>query len=180
VSVHVLVALLLSRHSGFVIFRFERTQVLDRYNLPLADINYKTLDQNPPQSFTLGFDPRTFSNNFNLMTILYLLPLVAAIPFIPLKAKCIRKLSMIELGHKWVDLLLGEIMLFCVLFNFQYLMFGMIAFYQDGRDVNNYSSSMIIWLGMACTVMSFIGLIFKPDIYGNFRMVFRYNDDLLY
>ena len=60
------------------------------------------------------------------MTALYVLPLVAVIPFIPLKAKCIRKISMIELGHKWVDLLLGEIMLFCVLFNWQYLMMGTV------------------------------------------------------
>ena len=148
------------------------------YNLPLADLNYQVLDQNPPQSFALGFDPRTFSNNFNLMTVLYILPLVMVIPFIPLKAKCIRKISMIELGHKWVDLLLGEIMLFCVLFNFQYLLFGMIAFYQDGRDTKSYASSMIIWLGMVCTVLSFLGLVFKPEIYGNFRTVFRYNSEL--
>jgi hypothetical protein len=114
------------------------------------------------------------------MTALYVLPLVAVIPFIPLKAKCIRKISMIELGHKWVDLLLGEIMLFCVLFNWQYLLFGMIAFYRDGRDITNYGSSMIIWLGMACTLLSFVGLVFKPEIYGNFRMAFRYNDDLLH
>jgi hypothetical protein len=150
------------------------------YNMPLADMDFQTLDQNPPQSFVLGFDPRTFSNNFNLMTGLYVLPLVAVIPFIPLKAKCVRKISMIELGHKWVDLLLGEVLLFCVLFNLQYLLFGMIAFYRDGRDVMNYGSSMIIWLGMACTVLSFVGLVFKPEIYGNFRMVFRYNDDLLH
>ncbi len=150
------------------------------YNLPLADMDFQTLEQNPPQSFTLGFDPRNFSSNFNLMTALYVLPLVAVIPFIPLKAKCIRKISMIELGHKWVDLLLGEIMLFCVLFNWQYLLFGMIAFYRDGRDITNYGSSMIIWLGMACTLLSFLGLVFKPEIYGNFRMVFRYNDDLLH
>ena len=88
------------------------------YNLPLADLNYKELDQNPPQSFTLGFDPRTMSSNFNLMAVFYLLPLVMVIPFIPLKAKCVRKISMIELGNKWVDLLLGEIMLFSTLFNF--------------------------------------------------------------
>ena len=160
-------------------FALKGLQYSTGYNLPLADMNFQTLDQNPPQSFALGFDPRTFSNNFNLMTALYVLPLVAVIPFIFLKAKCIRKISMIELGHKWVDLLLGEIMLFCVLFNLQSLLFGMIAFYQDGRDVKNYGSSMIICLGMVCTVFSFIGLIFKPEIYGNFRMVFRYNDDLI-
>jgi hypothetical protein len=148
------------------------------YNLPLADMDFQTLEQNPPQTFTLGFDPRTFSDNFNLMTALYVLPLVAVIPFIPLKAKCIRKISMIELGHKWVDLLLGEIMLFCVLFNWQYLLFGMIAFYRDGRDITNYGSSMIIWLGMACTVLSFMGLVFKPEIYGNFRTCFRYDTEL--
>lgn len=77
------------------------------YNLPLADLNYQLLDQNPPQALTLGFDPRTFSNNFNLMAAFYILPLVLVLPFIPLKAKCIRKISMIELGHKWVDLFLG-------------------------------------------------------------------------
>lgn len=132
------------------------------YNLPLSDMNFLTLDQNPPQSFTLGFDPRTFSNNFNMMTALYIVPLIAVIPFIFLKAKCIRRISIIEFGHKWVDLLLGEIMLFCVLFNFQYLLFGMITFYQDGRDIKNYGSSMIIWLGMACTVLSFVGFIFRP------------------
>ena len=125
-------------------------------------MNFQTLDQNPPQSFALEFDPKTFSNNFNLMTALYILPLVAVIPFIFLKAKCIRKISMAELGHKWVDLLLGETMLFCVLFNFQYLLFGMIAFYQDGRDIKSYSSSMIIFLSNLCTLMSFLGMILKP------------------
>jgi hypothetical protein len=159
-------------------FALKGLQYSTGYNLPLADMNFQTLDQNPPQSFALGFDPRTFSNNFNLMTAFYILPLVAVIPFIFLKAKCIRKISMIELGHKWVDLLLGEIMLFCVLFNFQYLLFSMIAFYQDGRDVKNYGSSMIIWLGMVCTVLSFLGLIFKPEIYGNFRTAFQYDIEL--
>jgi hypothetical protein len=125
-------------------------------------MNFSKLDQNPPQSFALEFDPRTFSQNFNLMTALYILPLIAVIPFIFLKAKCIRKISMTELGHKWVDLLLGETMLFCVLFNFQYLLFGMIAFYQDGRDLRSYSSSMIIWVGNVCTLLSLLGLIFKP------------------
>jgi hypothetical protein len=96
------------------------------------------------------------------MTALYILPLIAVIPFIFLKAKCIRKISMTELGHKWVDLLLGEIMLFCVLFNFQYLLFGMIAFYQDGRDIKSYTSSMIICLSNLCTVLSFLGFVFKP------------------
>ncbi len=148
------------------------------YNLRLANMNYQTLEQNPPQSFALGFDPRTFSNNFNLMTALYIVPLMAVIPFILLKGKCIRKISLIEFGNKWVDLFLGEIMLYCVLFNFEYLMFGTIAFYQDGRDVKNYASSMIIWLGMACTLVSFVGLIFRPDIYGNFRTAFRYDLEL--
>ena len=41
------------------------------------------------------------------MTLLYILPLIALLPFIPLKGKCIKKLSYIEMGHKWVDLLLG-------------------------------------------------------------------------
>jgi hypothetical protein len=148
------------------------------YNLPLSDMNFKVIEQNPPQSFTLGFDPRTFWNNFNFMTILYILPLVAVIPFIPLKAKCFRKKSMIELGNKWVDLLLGEIMLFCTLFNFQYLLFGLIAFYRDGRDITNYASSTSLALGLFCTVCSFAGLIFKPEIYGNFRTAFRYDTEL--
>ena len=148
------------------------------YNLPLSDMNYKVLNQNPPQSFTLGFDPRTFWNNFNLMTALYVLPLVAVVPFVPLKAKCVRKISMIELGSKWVDLLLGEVMLLSVLFNFQYLMFGLIAFYRDGRDVTNYASSTAISLGLFCTVCSFVGLVFKPEIYGNFRTAFRYDTEL--
>jgi hypothetical protein len=148
------------------------------YNLPLSDMNFKVLDQNPHQSFTLGFDPRTFWNNFNLMVILYVLPLIAVIPFIPLKAKCVRKKSMIELGNKWVDLLLGEIMLFCTLFNFQYLMFCLIAFYRDGRDITNYASSTVLSLGLFCTVCSVLGLIFKPEIYGNFRTAFRYDTEL--
>ena len=148
------------------------------YNLPLADTNYKLTDNNPPQSLILGFDTMTFSNNFNLMTIFYILPLVLVVPFIPLKAKCVRKISMIEFGHKWVDLLLGEIMLFCVLFNFQYLVFGVIAFYKDGRNTVNYASSTIISLGMLCTVCSFLGLVFKPEIYGNFRTVFKYDTEL--
>jgi hypothetical protein len=96
------------------------------------------------------------------MTILYILPLILVIPFIPLKAKCIRKISMIEMGHKWVDLFLGEIMLYCVLFNYQYLLFGLIEFYQDGRNTKSYASSMIIWYGVLCTICSFLGLIFKP------------------
>ena len=132
------------------------------YNLPLADTNYKLTDNNPPQSLILGFDTMTFSNNFNLMTILYILPLVLVVPFIPFKAKCVRKISMIEFGHKWVDLLLGEIMLFSVLFNLQYLVFGLTAFYKDGRNTANYASSMIIWFGLLSTVGSFLGLIFKP------------------
>lgn len=41
------------------------------------------------------------------MVLFYILPLIIAIPFIPLKAKCVRKLSLIEMGHKWVDLLIG-------------------------------------------------------------------------
>ena len=41
------------------------------------------------------------------MSILYIIPFLAVIPFIPIKAKCVRKLSWIELGHKWVDLFLG-------------------------------------------------------------------------
>lgn len=132
------------------------------YNLPLADTDYRLSDHNPPQALTLGYDVRTFSANFNLMTALYILPLVVVVPFIPLKAKCIRKISMIEMGHKWVDLLLGEIMLFCVLFNFQYLLFGLVVYYQDGRNTANYASSMIIWFGVLCTVCSFLGLVFKP------------------
>ena len=148
------------------------------YNLQLADTNYQLTDNNPSQSLVLGFDAMTFSNNFNLMTILYILPLVLVVPFIPLKAKCVRKISMIEFGHKWVDLLLGEIMLFCVLFNFQYLVFGVIAFYKDGRNTVNYASSTIISFGMLCTVFSFLGLVFKPEIYGNFRSVFKYDTEL--
>lgn len=74
------------------------------------------------------------------MSILYVLPLIFVIPFIPMKAKCIRRLSIIEMGHKWVDLLLGEIMLYIVLFNLQYFMFGLIVFYQDGRNTKNYAS----------------------------------------
>ncbi len=132
------------------------------YNLPLADMNFQTLSQNPPQSFALGFDPRTFSSNFNLMTALYVLPLVAVIPFIPLKAKCIRRISMIELGHKWMDLLLGEIMFFNVMFNLQSLLMGTVEFYEDGRNSGNYASSMMIWFGVFCTICSFLGLIFKP------------------
>ena len=149
------------------------------YNLPATDLHYALTDTNPPQALVLGFDTRTFSGNFNLMTVLYVLPLLAVIPFIPLKAKCIRKISMIELGHKWVDLLLGEIMLFCVLFNLQYLLFGTVVFYQDGRDTANYSSSMMIWGGVLCTVCSCVGLVLKPEIYGNFRTVFKYKKELI-
>ena len=159
-------------------FALKGLQYSTGYNLPLADMNYQVLNQNPPQSFTLGFDPRTFWNNFNLMTALYILPIVAVIPFIPLKAKCVRKISLIELGNKWVDLLMGEIILFSVLFNFQYLMFGLIAFYRDGRDITNYASSTAISLGLLCTVCSFVGLLFKPEIYGNFRTAFRYDTEL--
>jgi len=119
-------------------------------------------DNNPPQSLTLDFDTMTFSHNFNLMALLYLLPLIAVIPFIPMKAKCVRKLSMIELGHKWVDLLLGEIMLYIVLFNLQYFLFGTIVFYQDGRNVKEYLSSMIVSFGGLITLVSVIGLILKP------------------
>ena len=159
-------------------FALKGLQYSTGYNLPLADMNYQVLDQNPPQSFTLGFDPRNFWNNFNLMTLFYILPIVAVIPFIPLKAKCVRKISMIELGNKWVDLLMGEIMLFSVLFNFQYLMFGLIAFYRDGRDITNYASFTVISLGLLCTVCSFVALLFKPEIYGNFRTAFRYDTEL--
>ncbi len=134
------------------------------------------MPSDPPQSLVLGYDPTTFSNNFNIMSILYILPLLMVIPFIPFKAKCIRKISMIELGHKWVDLLVGEIMLFCVLFNFQFLLFGMIVFYRDGRNIKDYSSSMIIWWGVFCTLLSFFGLIFKPELYGNFRAAFKYDN----
>ena len=146
------------------------------YNLPLADLPYTLTDNSPPQALVLGFDTRTFSHNFNLMTVLYVLPLLAVIPFIPLKAKCVRKISVIELGHKWVDLLLGEIILFCVLFNLQYLVFGTVVFYRDGRDTANYSSSMMVWWGLLCTVCSCAGLVLKPEIYGNFRTVFKYNN----
>ncbi len=148
------------------------------YNIPWTEVNYSLNTNNPPQSLTLGFDVRTFSHNFNLMALLYILPLLCVIPFIPLKAKCIRKLSMIELGHKWVDLLLGEIMLFIVLFNFQYFLMGLIVFYQDGRNLKDYMSSMTIVFGGLCTICSFLGLIFKPEIYGNFRTAFRFDNEL--
>jgi hypothetical protein len=41
------------------------------------------------------------------MSLFYVLPLILVLPFIPLKAKCIRKITIVEIGHKWVDLLLG-------------------------------------------------------------------------
>jgi hypothetical protein len=41
------------------------------------------------------------------MALFYVLPLILVIPFIPLKAKCIRRLNWIEIGHKWFDLFLG-------------------------------------------------------------------------
>lgn len=140
---------------------------------------YSLTDTDPPQSLTLGFDPVTFSNNFNLMSLLYLLPLIAVIPFVPLKAKCVRRLSIIEMGHKWVDLFLGEIYLFMTLFNYQYFLFSLIVYYQDGRNVKNYGSTMIIWIGGLVTLCTFIGLVFKPEIYGNFRTVFRYNKEIM-
>ena len=132
------------------------------YNLQWSDLSYTQIDQNPPQSLTLDFDVMTLSHNFNLMSLLYVLPLILVIPFIPMKAKCIRKLSMIEMGHKWVDLLLGEIMLYILLFNLQYFLFGMIVFYQDGRNVKEYLSSMIVSFGGLMTVCSVFGLILKP------------------
>lgn len=140
--------------------------------------SYQQMEVNPPQSLVLSYDTTTFSNNFNIMAVLYVLPLLIVIPFIPLKAKCIRKLTMIELGNKWVDLLLGEINLYGVLFNYQYFLFSLIVFYRDGRNSFNYPSSMIIWTGGFFTLCSFIGLILKPEIYGNFRSVFKYNKDL--
>lgn len=144
------------------------------YNLPLADLKFQTLDQNPPQSFTLDFNPRSFTENFNLMIELYILPLIAVIPLI-----LISMINLFRLGHKWITFFLGEIMFFCVMFNFQYLLFGMITFYQDGRDVKNYESLMLIWFGFTCTVMSIIGLIFKPEFYQNLRMVFKYKEKIL-
>lgn len=69
-------------------------------------------------------------------------------------------------------------MLFCVLFNFQYLLFGLVVFYRDGRNTKNYASSMMVWWGVLCTLASFLGLIFKPEIYGNFRTVFKFNTEL--
>jgi hypothetical protein len=81
---------------------------------------------NPPQQDILAFDPTTLSNNFNIMTLFYLLPLLAVLPFIPLKAKCIRKISIVEFGHKWVDLLLGEIYLALALFNYQYFLLCLV------------------------------------------------------
>jgi hypothetical protein len=147
------------------------------YNIAFEG-TYEQLSVDPPQSLTLGYDATTFSNNFNVMTVLYILPLVIVIPFIPLKAKCIRKLSMIELGHKWVDLLLGEIYLYGVLFNFQFFLFSLVVFYRDGRNTLNYASCMICWFGAFCTLCSFLGLVFKPEIYGNFRTAFKYNSEL--
>jgi hypothetical protein len=64
------------------------------YNIEY-DSEYTLQSDNPPQSRAMDLDPTTFSSNFNLMTILYILPLVIVIPFIPLKAKCIRRLSTI-------------------------------------------------------------------------------------
>ena len=96
------------------------------------------------------------------MSILYVLPLIALIPFIPFKAKCVRKLSYIEMGHKWVDLLLGEILLYVVLFNYQYFLFNLITFYWDGRNTDDYASTMIVIIGGLTTFLSFVGLVVKP------------------
>jgi hypothetical protein len=56
------------------------------------------LGRDPWQAYTLGFDPTTFSSNFNVMTILYVLPLVGLLPMIPLKARCLKDMSIIETG----------------------------------------------------------------------------------
>jgi hypothetical protein len=134
------------------------------YNIPWSEAgtNYALINNDPPQSLTLDFDARTFSHNFNLMGMLYVLPLLFVSPFILMKAKCIRKLSMVEMGHKWVDLLLGEMMLYIVLFNLQYFLMGVVVFYQDGRNTKEYLSSMIVSLGGLCTVLSLLGLVFRP------------------
>ena len=167
------------------LFYFEGILQLPYYSLSALELStgfntksgtwYTLTANNPPQSRVLDFDPLTFSNNFNFGVLLYIVPLIAILPFIPLKAKCIRKLSMIELGHKWVDLLLGEIYLSFVLFNFQFLMFSIVNYYADERGALDYLSLMFIPLSLTVTVLSFLGLIFKPEIYGNFRTSFRFD-----
>ncbi len=102
------------------------------------------------------------------MIELYTLILIAVIAFI-----LVNMIKPIKLLEDWISLLLGDIMLFCVLFNFQYFFFGMISFYQDGRDVNNLESSIIIWFGFTCTVLSLIGIILKPEVYKRLRMAFE-------
>ena len=95
------------------------------------------------------------------MSILYIIAFLAVIPFIPIKAKCVRKLSWIELGHKWVDLFLGEILLSIVLFNYQYFILNVVTYFNDGRNTTNYGSIMVVLIGGLATISSFLGLIFK-------------------
>lgn len=112
------------------------------------------------------------------MSVLYVLPLILVLPFIPLKAKAVRRLTVIEFGHKWVDLLLGEIYFFFVFFNFQYFMVSAIVSFEDGRNTLDYKSTMIVFFGGLATFGCLIGLICKPEIYGNFRTVFKYDKEL--
>lgn len=69
---------------------------------------------------------------------------------------------MIEIGNKWVDLLLGETNLFFVLFNFQYFLFNLIVTLKNWQDFKDYFSITLVCLGVIFTLCAVVGLVFKP------------------
>ncbi len=133
--------------------------------------NMIAMNQN--QSYILGFDSSSFLYNFNFNLAAYSLPLIISFFILLYKLRYKHLPAWRDLAQQLYEVLIGETILYLVIFNLGPLIVYSYLFYTSSPKSIEYYDSAAIALAVAMTLFAFFNFFFKPEIVGMFRSAFK-------
>ncbi len=135
------------------------------YAVANGDLSFEMNRNYQPEHFTI--DTRHFTNNFNLVLILYLLPLLLVVIFKILSKTENYKDKAVERMEFWI-----EMTMYGVMANLVGLTIYAGIFFTGGES-NHPASIFFIFLSFTITLCTFIKFFFCPDPFQRFRYSFK-------
>ncbi len=135
------------------------------YAVANGDLSFEMNRNYQPEHFTI--DTRHFTNNFNLVLILYLLPLLLVVIFKILSKTENYKDKAVERMEFWI-----EMTMYGVMANLVGLTIYAGIFFTGGES-NHPASISLIFLSLAITIGILIVFFFCPDPFQRFRYSFK-------
>lgn len=135
------------------------------YAVANGDLSLEMNRNYQPEHFTI--DTRHFTNNFNLVLILYLFPLLMAVIFKVLSKTENYKEKAVERMEFWI-----EMTMYGVMANLVGLTIYSCVFFTGGES-GHPASIFVILLSLTITVCTLIFFFFYPDPFQRFRYSFK-------